>query len=198
MSLTKFKRILCLILSIFLLGCAAVGVPWTPDPARKLTGAQSLFQDLNRPLPAQNLIEEAIEIYKKRNDKLGLAIAYQTYGDFLQSPVVGQWSKMDFFDKTVTQDNRYQKALEYYQKALDIAENISDHAMASSAYFSIGRLYLLHFENKEFVCNNFTKSIEQHLIFRKDNPNTKVNLPAGYNTFVDYLNAVQKQAGCQK
>ncbi len=196
--MNKYKKILFIeiVLSFFLVGCAAVGVPLTFSPEKKITYAQTLFQEFDRPLPAQDLIEEAIKIYKDRNDQFGLAIAYQTYGDFLQSTAVGQWSKMKFFDKSVIHENRYQKALEYYKKALDISENISDYAMASSVYFSIGRLYFLYFEDKDIVCDSFSKSIEKHLMFRRNNPNTKLILPQGYNNFVDYVNAAQKQAGC--
>jgi len=187
-----------LVITLLFSGCASVGVPCTANPEKKLYYAESLFNDLDRPLPAQSLIEEAIEMYRKRNDLLGLAIAYQTYGDFLQSPTVGRWSKMDFSDETITHDNRYRKALEYYEKSLKIAKSIPDHALASSAYFSIGRLQFLHFGNDRESCKNFSKSIEEHLIFREAHPDESVVLPKGYANFMDYVTAARKQVGCLK
>ncbi len=88
-----------LIISINSLGCAAAGVPITFNPAKKLWYAQTLFDENDRPLPAQYLIEEAIEIYKNRNDEIGLADAYRAYAFFLQSNAVAKWDRMDFFDK---------------------------------------------------------------------------------------------------
>src|SRR3989338_648543 len=96
-------------------GCAAVGVPHTSNPDKKLRYAESLFNNEDRPLPAQDLIMEAIDKYKTNGDDVGLANAYRTYAFFLQSPAVGRWSKMSFEDKTVTHENRFGKSVEYWE-----------------------------------------------------------------------------------
>ena len=48
------------IVLIWFSGCAAWGVPYTFDPIKKLKYACSLFDYNERPLPAENLIHEAI------------------------------------------------------------------------------------------------------------------------------------------
>jgi hypothetical protein len=58
-------------------------VPYTSDPERKLGWAKELYQNQNRPIPAERLIKEAIEIYQERGDQLGLAQAHRAYGVFL-------------------------------------------------------------------------------------------------------------------
>jgi hypothetical protein len=78
-----------------LAGCAAMGVVATDDPAGKLRDATALFGGYARPLPAERLIREAIDIYEKQNDSLGLAEAYRTYGLFFRSTSIeGPWSKL--------------------------------------------------------------------------------------------------------
>jgi hypothetical protein len=45
-------------------GCSAIGVPKSSDPATKLRQANELFVKQDRPLPAERLIQEALELYK--------------------------------------------------------------------------------------------------------------------------------------
>src|SRR5439155_17074841 len=54
-------------------GCAAFGVPPTRDPATKLRTATWLFDRQDRPLPAERIIREALELYQKDGDQLGIA-----------------------------------------------------------------------------------------------------------------------------
>jgi polar amino acid transport system substrate-binding protein len=52
----------------------------TSDPAVKLRDAQILYAEQQRPLIAERLIREAIQIYEERGDTLGLGHAYRSYG----------------------------------------------------------------------------------------------------------------------
>jgi len=115
------KKIISSVLALIIImpamaGCAAVGVPHTTNPDKKLRYAEFLFNNEDRPLPAQSLIYEAIEKYKSNGDNVGLANAYSTYAFFLQSPSVGRWSKMSFEDSSITHENRFQKSAEYWKK----------------------------------------------------------------------------------
>lgn len=107
-----------------ILGCSAVGVPYTSDPAKKLWYAQNLVSELDRPLPAENLIKESYELChtKYPQDETCLATVYVTYAQFLESDAVRSWSgwyqKNGFWDKSVTVDNRFEKAIEYWHKAI--------------------------------------------------------------------------------
>jgi len=196
------KKIICLlVLMLVISGCAAIGVPMTFNPDSKLSYAISLL-DLDRPLPAEPLIQEAMHIYKKRGDDLGLANAYRTYAFFLQSKAVENWGKgyqrRGFMDKTVTFDNRYQKAIEYFEMSRDIYKQYSDYAMLTNIYLSIGKSYYFKFKDKKTACNNFTKSLECHLKFKEENPGETVELPEGFSSYEDYISAVKKEAGCLK
>lgn len=151
---------------IILSGCSAVGVPMTFNPEKKLRYAEVLFNDSDRPLPAEPLIYEAIMIYKNKNDEVGLAKAYRTYAYFLQSPTLKRWEedyqRYDFMDKTVTLNNRYEKALEYWINALQLFEKNSKYAEASNVYFNMATLYHHKFMNNKMACANLEKSLISH------------------------------------
>lgn len=191
----RLKITMLLIFILFINGCAAVGVPVTFNPEKKLWYAEALFDKNDRPLPAQNLIEEAIVINQDRNDEVGLADAYRMYAFFLQSPAVGRWSKMKFFDKTVTQGNRYEKALEYWNRAVSLYEKNYAYDRASNCYFNIEKLYFLYFDDKVKACSYNTKSLQSYLKFKQENPNVKVETD-GFGSFEDFIKAARKELGC--
>jgi len=62
-------------------GCSAAFVVATFDPYKK-PGHASALLDVGRPLPAERLILEAIDIFQKKDDPQGLAFAYNEYAFF--------------------------------------------------------------------------------------------------------------------
>jgi hypothetical protein len=59
---------------LFLVGCAGLGIVATSDPMTKLNDAEHLIMVQNRPLPAEKLIFEAMEIYQKQDNSRGLVV----------------------------------------------------------------------------------------------------------------------------
>ena len=183
-------------------GCAAVGVPMTYNPEKKLSYARVLFNNYDRPLPAEPLIFEAIEIYKRNHDEIGLANAYLTYAYFLQSPSLLNYEKgyrkFGFEDETVFFDNRYEKALEYWDRSLRLFEKNTRYAEASNVYYNIGRLQFMIFKNKEEACKNYSKSISSNKKYSEFYPNPAVVLDSRFNSFEEYINALKKEVGCAR
>ena len=201
--IVELQKVLILILCILISGCAAMGVPYTSNPDTKLQYAASLLEDwgpLHRPLPAEPLIWEAIEIYKKKGNELGLAEGYKIYAFFLYSEAVENWEKhyrkSGFMDKTATFDNRRQKALEYYEMAKNIYIKNNKYDRATGIYFVIGTMHLYE-KRKEEACDAYNKSWESHLRFREDDPEATVKMPSGFANFEEYMEAVKKEAGCE-
>lgn len=184
------------VIVIVISGCAAMGVPLTSNPQTKIKYAYSLMHEQNRPLPAEPLIWEAIDIYKKRKDNYGLAHAYRAYGYFLISKAVKNWGYREFEDKTVTFDNRYDKAIEYWNKALELFGAENNYDAISNIYFEIGRVYYFNYYNKDKACDYFSKSLEAHKRFVKDNPSQKIILPEGVNSFEEYIQKAKEEIKC--
>ena len=185
---------------VTLTGCAAMGVPVTSDPREKLGWALNLYEKQNRPLPAERLIQEAKEIYQSKNDELGLAEAYRQYAFFLESPTVGRWEphyrKNGFLDKSINFDGRYKKSIEYLQMAKEIlAKNFKYDALANIDLV-MGNIYLSYIGDENEACKHYDQSSADYHEFRKQNPNVKINLPTGFNSYEDYIVAVKKKAKC--
>jgi tetratricopeptide (TPR) repeat protein len=140
----KTSTFLISIFFIWLSGCAAFGVPYTSDPYEKLGLAKELFNRQGRPLPAERLIREAIEICNKTNDSKCQAEAYFAYSSFFKSPSVEKWRKNyqrnGFMDETATFETRLAKSEEYFNKAISLNPEI--YLNRGIAYYDNGQLEL--------------------------------------------------------
>jgi len=181
---------------IFVAGCAAIGVPLTSNPETKIRYAYSLMHEQDRPLPAEPLIWESIDIYKKKGDNYGLAQAFRAYGYFLISNAVSHLGSHDFKDKTVTLENKQEKAIEYWKKAIELFMTVNSYDGVSNMYCEIGRIYHLFYNDKDKACDFFLKSLEAHRKFAKDNPGQGIVLPEGFHSYEEYIQKAKEEAGC--
>jgi tetratricopeptide (TPR) repeat protein len=137
----------CLLIACVALttACTAVGVVATRDPLAKLNDAAFLYGRSNRPLPAEKLIREAMEIYQSENDTHGLGLAYREYGDFLRSAAVvnfESWYRSHgFLDSSINFDNRLEKSSEFYRKALESLELAATQLESAGRYDALTNAY---------------------------------------------------------
>ncbi len=195
----SIKLTLIFVMSSILAGCAAVGVPTTSDPIEKLKWASDLYDHQGRPLPAEGLIKEAIDICAKQNDQSCLGKANFEYGFFFRSPSIRDneeiYRKHGFLDKTATFDNRLTKSKEYFQKSVEHYLNTTEYDSLTSAYLNLGFAYYFLGEHQN-ECEPYIKSLEYNARNIAANPNAHVVTPAGFATFSEYIKAQQQRAGC--
>ena len=134
-----------------------------------------------------------------------MARAYRTYANILEYQAVAFDNNKEGYrnyrrfslDKTVTFDNLHEKALEYWRKALFLFEKNSVYDEASNAYVNIGILLgSSAFHDNVGACENFEKGLQDHLRFKKNNPNTRVDLPKDFKSFEEYISQKEKEMGC--
>jgi len=185
--------------SVVFSGCAGVGFVATSDPAAKLREAADLFDRQDQPPIAEKLIREAIESYRKNNDRLGLADAYRTYGFFFRSAAVeGKWSKYyrkdGFLDQSASYDARYEKSIEYLEKARAIFTEYKRFDALTNVNLNIGFTYEVMGYGAA-ACEAFDRSLEND----RDNHHiakAKVGLPQGFATYEEFLAPHRERAGC--
>jgi tetratricopeptide (TPR) repeat protein len=181
-----------------LLGCAAAMVPSTNDPARKLGWSKVLLEEQDRPVPAERLIFEAIEIYKAQNDENGLAESYRRYGIFLKSPSVTKWGQNfrdnGFLDKTITFDTRLDKSIEYFDKAKSQFEKTKSYDMVSNVDLHLGLVYKQKGQS-ELACKFFDQSIASNTQFKSINPTLEIR-GAGNQSFDKTIAELKKSINC--
>jgi tetratricopeptide (TPR) repeat protein len=196
----NLRRYIAIVLISLLCGCAAMFVPVTNDPREKLQWAIELFGPQMRPLPAERLINEAIVICTKNNDRDCLIQAYKTYGFFFESQSIERWEKVyreqGYQDKTATYDTRFTKAKEYFEKAIPICTELEQFDSLATIYLHLGYTYgRLH--DKPGACGSYAKSLENYRKELERNPSAHVNLLRGNTKYEDYVADQQKSAGCK-
>ncbi|MES1982088.1 MAG: hypothetical protein V4443_06390 [Pseudomonadota bacterium] len=190
---------------LLLVGCAGVGIVATSDPDRKLRDAEHLWVKQDRPLPAERLISEAIEIYQKRGDLRSQGAAYRQYGNLLLSKSLTKWGfpNMSFHDQTVpgvTFENRRDKALEYFGKALEVYQKYEQVPLAAKQYDDLTNLYYVMawtyngLNDHDNTCKYFDKSLGAYAENIRLNPTVRPFSP-GFNSFPEQVAFYEKKLG---
>lgn len=181
-------------------GCAGFGIVATSDPAAKLIDAGDLFDRQDRPLPAERLIREALEIYQKQDNQLGVAEAYRTYGFFFRSPSVeGKWSKYyrqnGFLDKSATFATRYAKSVEYFEKARAIFAEHKRFDALTNVDLNMGFTYVA-MGNTRAACQAFDRSFENYRDNLRQTPGARPVVPKGFVSYEEFLADRKERYGC--
>ena len=185
---------------IFVLsGCAAALVPYTDDPKQKVANAKWLFEEKHRALPAEKLLNEAINAFKKNNDEEALAETYRVYGIFLSSYAVDRWKdkyiEKGFIEPDVTYKNRHDKSIEYLEKSKKYYLKHKQYASLTNVYLRMGFTFSLANQTTK-ACSMFSKSIGANEIFMNENPDAKIVLD-GYESYKEYVADKKVIAGCK-
>ena len=176
-----------------------MGVAKTNNPDQKLADAHSLVWELDRPLPAESLIREAIDIYRKNNDEKGLARAYQEYAQFLASSAVERYpktyQKYGFADQT-SFDDRWKTSVKYLDLARDLYAKNKIYEGVMNVDFKLGIAYETMKRILE-ACDSYNRTLTDKQDYLKNDPNAKINFPKQFSRYEDYLAAQTARAGCK-
>ena len=199
----QISNLAALLMILFLIGCTAIHVPSTDDPNKKIKDALDLVLKQERPIPAEKLLHEAIEIFQKNGDSKGLAAAYRAYGVFFQSKAVNDMKEAyegnGFLDKSVNFSDRYTKALEYFDKAESISEKAQDYNLLSNIAYNKAVNYQTTGDSAN-ACQSHKASLEWNRKAHEKNPSMKFYIPGmGHVTFEKYRDfyiKYMKELGC--
>ena len=189
-----------------LASCAGVGVIASSDPLTKLNDAEYLFMHEDRPLIAERLIREAMVIYQEQDDPHGLGNAHREYADLLLSPsVTGKWQKFyrenGFQDKSVTFENRKEKASEYYSKALEYYARAESKLREANQFDALTNVYFnmgwsaYRLDDRTKSCAFYDKALEAYNENIKRHPEAKPYSPTG--SVPELLESQKRRVGCE-
>ena len=192
---------------VLIFGCAGIGVVQTSDPDTKLSDAYALFRKQDRPIIAERLIREAMDIYRQRDDALGLAHSHRQYAELLRSDsVIGMekfYRERGFQDKSITFENRISKSEEYLRKALELYVRAEQQFQRTEKFDGLTNVYYNMawsnhmLNNKEEACQLFDKSLEAHIENLRRNPDAKVSFSSSFASAADELAAAKSAIRCQ-
>lgn len=197
----KFN-IIVLILLISLTGCSAVGIVETNDPHRKIEQAIYLLNTENRPIPADKLLAQSINIFKQKNDQMGLVRAYRARGHFLLSNSVKNNSKFfinnGFFIDGNIYEKREEKAIEYFLKVRSILEEDSRslYSAKTQINMTLTEMYSKYFNNSTHICKHLKEAIFYHSKFQENSYGENVAPLSGYSKFIDFESKYNMEYQC--
>lgn len=202
----QLKQIALLCGFAALTACAGVGIVATDDPLAKLNDAEDLIMRQDRPLPAERLIREAIAIYEERSDQHGLGNANREYGDLLRSHAILNWETVyrrdGFQDTSITFENRFEKASEFYRKSITYYERAEPLLQQAGKYDALTNVYFnaawshLQVGENEKACGYYDKTTQAYDENKRRNPSAKPYIPSGSGSFAEFISATKRRAGC--
>ena len=187
---------LAIVLAGLVVACAARS---TRDPAVMLQWASEEFSSKDDPVAAEEFLQQALEMYRKKMDRLGLAETYRQYGLFLRSNAVSKFEKhyntVGFLDESVKFSNRYQKAVEYLIKAQEIFEENKKYDTLSTVHISLAKTYAQLNRPLE-ACDSLTKGMASYNAFKKSNPDMKEFHAEEVADYEEYIGILRQQLAC--
>jgi tetratricopeptide (TPR) repeat protein len=188
-------------LAVALGGCAGTWNNAVPDLAAQLQTAERLYEEQGNALAAEALIWETMEAYHAKGDQLGLAEAYRAYAFFLRSQVIeGKWSEhykdSGFLDPSVTLATRYEKSIDYLEKARAIFATYGRYDALTNVNLNIGFVYEV-LGNPEAACRAFENSTGSNREGLERHAKLQITLPKGIATYEDFLAPHLKRVGCE-
>jgi tetratricopeptide (TPR) repeat protein len=193
------QKILLLITSAILSGCTDMFVPENRDPEKKLKWATELFNNQERPFPAERLIREAIDVCMMSRDYSCLGRAYITYGFFFRSQSIEKWEKYyrenGFLDDQADFDNRLHISKKYFQKGIEFYSETEEYDALTNAYINLGFTYYF-LNDRKGECESYSKSLEFYQKNIDENPDISVVIPKRASSFPEYVKDHQIRAEC--
>jgi tetratricopeptide (TPR) repeat protein len=187
---------LAILLTGLLIACAARS---TKDPAVMLQWASEEFSSKDDPIAAENFLQQALDVYQKKMDRLGLAETYRQYGLFLRSNAVSKFEKhyntVGFLDESVKFTNRYQKAIEYLIKAQDIFDENKKYDTLSTVHISLAKTYA-YLNRIQEAYDSLTNGMTSYNAFKRSNPDMKEYHAEEVADYEEYIGILRQQLAC--
>jgi tetratricopeptide (TPR) repeat protein len=183
----------CVVL-LSLLGCAAIGVPATSDPDRKLAQAYQLMA-IERFVPAERLIQETLDIYTKQGNEIGMAEAYHTFGNFYKNEIYH--TKFARFYKSLgTYDGTYMRSIDNFSTARALFEKNENYAGVTKCLIGLGNAYSLRAE-KDKACVSYDDALGFYNKAKQKDPSVRLPILTKYRDAEELINAFKQSEGCQ-
>lgn len=177
-SIKELVRIMSFI--VCFTGCAAVGVFPTSNPDKKLQNAYSMATQ-GRYLRATQFTEEALEIYKSKDDKINEARSHSMLGDFYR-------------DGTGRGFPDYAKSIEHYGKAAEIQRSLKRPKWESFNLYAQAGVKNIQGEKKA-ACKTLREAEEVYSRAPNKDQKTESFEKAGYFD-LDRFDFLKKKFGC--
>jgi len=180
---------------IFLSGCAGVGLMSTSDPDVKIQQAYRMMNE-DRGLMAEDLVRQAMVIYIKDKNTLGMAEAYHTYGNLYKNSAYHGKSSATF-KKQGTYDGTYMKSINNFEKSKEAYEQAGNEVGAVKSLVGMGNAYHLRNEDTK-ACKYYELALSRYNTGTANGviTNEPVIFDKRYKNMGDIINAFINREKC--
>lgn len=159
---------------------------------------------MNRALPADRLIREAIDRYREQQDFTGLGWAQKFYGDFVRSAAFAEWPQFrDLYPDTATPERRRALAHQYYSDAIAsfrtaLAEKGVPDEKLSTNFYLIYLTYLTYRadDDRKGACDTLEAMAAFARAAIARSPGTKLAVPKPYPSGDEFESAASAELNC--
>ena len=113
----------------------------------------------DRALMSEDLIRQAMTLYKEKENNLGLAEAHFAYGNLYKHPTYHKHATI--FKKLGTYDATYNKSISNYKKSVHHFEKAHSEIGAIKSLVSIGEAYNLMGKSNK-ACTHYEKALSRY------------------------------------
>jgi tetratricopeptide (TPR) repeat protein len=189
------KQLLISAILFLTIGCAGIGLMATSNPDKKI---QQAYQMMNRDraLMAEDLIRQAMDIYEKEDNTLGIAEAYHTYG-LLYKDRVYHGKSAATFKKFGRYDGTYMKSVNNFLKAKEYYEKAHNEVGVVKSLTGAGSAYILRNEDIK-ACQYYKEALSRYRAGKKDGriKEEPIIFDKRFKNLGQIIEAFLKQEGC--
>jgi len=149
----------------------------------------------NRFIPAERILGEVLEAYKERNDQVGMAEAYHTFGNMYKNEGLSTPQNLRHFQTRGTYEKRFELSKDYFEKALSLYKDQQDFMGISKSYFGIASVYGILKKNQK-ACEYLDKSLEAYNQGKEKDPNARLPILTDYKDAREMIAYFKKVAAC--
>jgi hypothetical protein len=199
MTMKLTRAVITLSCLTMLAGCAGMFGRSTDDPRVMLQWASEEFSQRDDPFKAEELIQDALQVFHKNGDRLGKAEAYRQYALLLRSNAVRKNEKRylreGFLDPKIVFTDRYNKAVEFFKQSREIYAEENRYDKLSNIDIGLAKTYAYLNRNLE-ACDSLASSLVNYNAYKKANPEMKEFHAEEVADYEDYVKILEKQLSC--
>jgi len=125
----------------------------------------------------------------------------------LRSPAIVKWATVyrrdGFQDKSITFDNRFEKASEFYRKALTHYQSAEQQHREAGKYDALTNVYFnmawshYRLDERDKACGDYDRAVGAYNENIRRNPSAKPYIPEGTGSVSEFIETTKRRSGCR-
>src|SRR5439155_13419769 len=138
---------------------------------------------------------EALDIYTKQSNELGMAEAHHAFGNFYKNGLYHtKWAPV--YKRMGTYDGTYMKSVDNFSTAKRLFEKNENNVGVMKSLVGLGNAYELRGE-KDKACENYNAALRSWEAAKQKDPSVRAPILTGYRNPEELINAFRQKWRCE-